>query len=120
MSRNRSVSFIATSRGSSPIFFRCPKLTSPTPGSSEHVLVKVLGELKRKRVHVPARESPAFSFEDVLLLPFVQLPLCDDVRWNEPGTLIRIEWRCALGIIEFQSHNFFGFSDRISSTSRAS
>ena len=108
------------SRIDADVFFRCPKLTSPFPGSSEHVLVKFSGELERKRIQVPARESPALSFDDVLLFPFVQLSLCDDVRWNESGTLIRIEWRCALGIIEFQSHNFFGFSDRISSTRRAS
>ncbi len=102
------------------VLFRCSKLTSPSPRSSEHVLVKVFGKSDRKRVKVLARKSPALALEDVLLLPFIQLPLCNDVRWNESATLIRIEWRCAFGIIEFQSHNFFGFSDRISSIRRAS
>ena len=84
------------------------------------MFVKILGKLKREWIDVSAGESPAFSFQDILLFPLVQLPLCGDVGWNEPGALIWIERRRAFRIDEFQSHSLRGFSDRISSISRAS
>ena len=61
------------------VFFRGTKVSGSFPGPSEHMFVEVLGKRKRQWIQVSARESPAFSFEDVLLFPLVQLALRGDV-----------------------------------------
>ena len=102
------------------VFFTGTKAPGPFPGPSEHMFVKVLGKLEREWIQVSARECPAFTVQDILLFPLVQLPLRGDVGSNEPGAFIGIERRRAFRIDEFQSHSFRGFSDRISSVRRAS
>ena len=59
--------------------FGSTKASGPFPGSPEHMFVEVLGKLKREWIQISAGESPAFSFQDVLLLPLVQLTLRGDV-----------------------------------------
>lgn len=61
------------------VFFSGTKASGPFPGPSEHMFVEILGKLKRKWIQISAGESPAFSFQDVLLFPLVQLALRGDV-----------------------------------------
>ena len=85
------------------VLFCRSESSRPPPRVSKHFFVKFLDEFERQDVFPHTRKCPAFSLEDVLLLPRVKLPAANNVPRDQTLRFIRIEEgsarKCSQGLI---------------------